>query len=269
MRNDPLISIITPSFNQGAYIEQTVLSVLHQNYEHVEHIVVDGGSTDGTLGVLRRYPHLKWISEKDRGQADALNKGLALATGDIIGWINSDDYYQDSIFASVVAHFRNTGARWVVGNQADVFDDGSAVSFRRSPRISFDALVRNPDIVRQQATFFRSEALISAGGWNADRHMVMDYDLWIRLAKISPPAMVDEDWAYFRNHAAQKSGHANILRHCSEISTVLREEKVAARLIVFHRIKKTWYWAKGVAKERLIRVGVVPRRYLTRPVRQP
>jgi glycosyltransferase involved in cell wall biosynthesis len=108
MKYDPLISIITPSFNQGAYIEQTILSVLHQDYGHVEHIVVDGGSTDATLDVLRRYPHLKWVSEKDRGQADALNKGLALAKGDIIGWVNSDDYYQDNIFGSVVGHFRAT-----------------------------------------------------------------------------------------------------------------------------------------------------------------
>jgi glycosyltransferase involved in cell wall biosynthesis len=268
MKYDPLISIITPSFNQGAYIEQTILSVLHQDYGHVEHIVVDGGSTDATLDVLRRYPHLKWVSEKDRGQADALNKGLALAKGDIIGWVNSDDYYQDNIFGSVVGHFRATGAQWVIGNLANLFDDGSETVFRPSPKITFDALVRDPDIVRQQPTFFRTEALTSARGWNPDRHMVMDYDLWIRLAKISPPAMINEDWAYFRNHAAQKSGHANILRQCAEISAVLRAEKVGSRLILFHRIKKTWFWAKGLAKQRLIEVGAVPRRYHTRPIRR-
>jgi glycosyltransferase involved in cell wall biosynthesis len=263
-----MISIITPSFNQGAYIEQTIRSVLRQNYRPVEHIVVDGGSTDGTVDILRRYPHLTWISETDRGQADALNKGFALARGDIVGWLNSDDYYREDIFGSVAAHFRATGAHWVVGNLADVFGDGMEPKFRRSPTITFDSLVRNPDIVRQQPAFFRREALRCAGGWNADRYMVMDYDLWIRLAKISPPAMVDEDWAYYRNHAAQKSGHANMLRQAAEISDVLRRENVAARAIASHRLKKTWYWVKGVAKERLIDMGLVSRRYRTRPIRE-
>jgi glycosyltransferase involved in cell wall biosynthesis len=262
-----MISIITPSFNQGAYIEQTIQSVLNQNCGRVEHIVVDGGSTDDTVDILKRYPHLIWVSEKDRGQADALNKGFALAKGDIIGWVNSDDYYQDNIFAAVVSHFQTTGAQWVVGNLANVLDDGSEVVFRQSPKITFDALVREPDIVRQQSTFFRREALTSVGAWNVDRYMVMDYDLWIRLAKVSPPVMVNENWAYFRNHAAQKSGLGNILRQSEEIASILRREKVALRLIASHRLKKCWYWMKGSAKEVLVNLGIVPQRYRTRPIR--
>jgi glycosyltransferase involved in cell wall biosynthesis len=267
-KSDSLLSIITPSFNQGAYIEQTIQSVLHQDYQRVEHIVIDGGSTDSTVGILKRYPHLIWVSEKDRGQADALNKGLALAKGDIVGWINSDDYYRPNIFGSVAAHFRGSRARWVVGNIADVFDDGSPIAFRRSPTITYDALIRDPDIVRQQAAFFLGETLKSVGAWDADRYMVMDYDLWIRLAKVSPPIMIDEDWACFRNHAAQKTGHANILRHCAEITAVLHREKAPSQLIAAHRIKKAWYWTKGVAKQRLIDWGIVPQRYRSRPIRQ-
>jgi glycosyltransferase involved in cell wall biosynthesis len=263
-----MISVITPSFNQAVFVEQTIQSVLHQDYADVEHIVVDGGSTDGTVDILKRHPHLIWVSEADCGQADALNKGLALARGDIIGWINSDDYYCDNIFGSVASHFKASGAHWVVGNLANVFDAAPVAAFRKSPRVTFDSLARDPDIVRQQCTFFRKAALTAVGGWNADRYMVMDYDLWMRLARVSPPLMVDENWAYFRNHAAQKSGHANMLRQTAEIAAVMRREKVAPRLIAAQRIKKFWYWIKGLAKARLVAVGLVPQRYRTRPIRQ-
>ncbi|MGO8972547.1 MAG: glycosyltransferase family 2 protein [Steroidobacteraceae bacterium] len=264
----PMISVITPSYNQGAYIEQTIRSVLDQNYGHVEHIVIDGGSTDDTVEILKRYPHLIWISEKDRGQADALNKGLRLARGEIVGWINSDDYYQPSIFGSVARHFRSSGAQWVIGNVANLYEGDPKVIFRRSLSISLEALLREPDIVKQQAAFFLRQALIAAGGWNADCYMVMDYDLWVRLARISAPAMVDENWAYFRNHGAQKSMHGNILRQSAEIAAILRRERVPVHRIASLRAKKRWYWIKGLAKERLLRLGVVPQRYRTRSIRE-
>jgi glycosyltransferase involved in cell wall biosynthesis len=264
----PLISVITPSFNQGIYIERTIQSVLRQSYQPVQHIVIDGGSTDNTVEVLRRYPHLTWVSEADRGQSDALNKGLNMATGEIIGWINSDDYYHDNIFASVAAQFRDARTQWVVGNLANLFEDGSEPVFRRSPTITFEALAREPDIVRQQSTFFRREALISVGAWNVDRYMAMDYDLWMKLARVSPPSMVDENWAYFRNHTAQKSGLGNMLRQSVEIAAVMRRERVASRLIASHRLKKRWYWLKGLAKERLIALRIVPQRYRNRSIRE-
>jgi glycosyltransferase involved in cell wall biosynthesis len=264
----PMISVITPSYNQGAYIEQTIRSVLDQNYRNIEHIVIDGGSTDNTVEILRRYPHLIWISEKDRGQADALNKGLRLARGEIVGWINSDDYYQARVFSSIARHFESSGARWIVGNVANHYEGDPDVVFRRSPSISLEALLREPDIVKQQAAFFSTQALIAAGGWNADCYMVMDYDLWVRLARVSAPAMIDENWACFRNHDAQKSMHGNILRQSAEIAAILRRERVPAHRIASHRAKKRWYWIKGLAKERLVRLGVVPQRYRTRSIRQ-
>src|SRR6266481_7579947 len=107
----PKISIVTPTFNQAAFIEEALLSVKEQHYENVEHIVIDGASTDGTVELLRRYcgqpgwEHLRWISEPDRGQSDALNKGCQLITGDIVGWLNSDDRYRPRCFAEVVEAF--------------------------------------------------------------------------------------------------------------------------------------------------------------------
>lgn len=267
IRNYPKISIITPSYNQGCYLEQTILSVLNQAYSNFEHIVIDGGSTDQTVEILKRYPHLVWVSEPDRGQADALNKGFARASGEIVGWINSDDYYREAIFTSVAASFADPATQWVIGNVAVQFDDGTEPKFRKSREVSRAALIWNPDIVRQQPTFFRREALRLAGGWQPQFYMVMDFDLWMRLARLAPPLMVDEDWAYYRNHLAQKSSPANTLRQSREISCVLRRERAPWLVIAGHSCRKRWYWFKGLCKLRLISLGLAPEKYRNRPMR--
>lgn len=264
----PRITVITPSYNQGRYIRQTIESVLDQDYPDVEHIVMDGGSTDETVDILRTYPHLTWRSEKDRGQADALNKGLALSTGEIVGWVNSDDYYHPKIFASVARHFSESGARWVTGRLANVYAGSQVIRFRTSPPVSRDALFRDPDIVRQQATFFLRSELEAVGGWNVDKFMVMDLDLWVRLAARSAPLMVNEDWAYFRNHPAQKSGHSNILRQSREITELFLRAGAPKQHIARNALKKRWYWCKGLLKEQLLNWGIVPEKYRGRAVRE-
>jgi len=99
------ISIVSPSYNQGEYIEDAILSVLNQKYQNFEHIIIDGGSTDATLEIIKKYNHLTWVSERDHGQSDAINKGFKMATGDIIGWLNTDDVYTEGTFTSVSKHF--------------------------------------------------------------------------------------------------------------------------------------------------------------------
>jgi glycosyltransferase involved in cell wall biosynthesis len=123
----PTITIITPSFNQGRFIERTITSVLDQGYEKLEYFVVDGGSTDGSVEIIRRYEDdlAWWVSEPDGGQTEAINKGLRRATGDIVAFINSDDHYLPGAFEKVVALFERTGARWIVGACRYVFEDGS------------------------------------------------------------------------------------------------------------------------------------------------
>jgi len=185
-------SIITPAFQQGQYIRQNIESVSHQKWPSVEHIVVDGGSRDGTVSILKSYPQLKWISENDEGQADALNKGLAMATGDIVGWINSDDYYNEDVFQLVADCFSDPSVQWVVGDLALLEEATGRLIALKSPMVSFESLKRDPDIVRQQSTFFRREFLLRAGGWNKSFYMVMDFDLWIRLARRSKPLMLTE-----------------------------------------------------------------------------
>lgn len=268
MNTLPKLTILTPSFNQGPYIEQTIRSVLAQKYEPVEHIVIDGGSTDSTVDVLKKYPHLRWISEKDRGQADALNKGFARATGDIVGWINSDDFYEDNIFESVRECFQDPDVMWVIGNLTYVFDQTTEMVPDRSPHVTFDRLVRNPDMVRQQPTFFRKTFLEHAGGWNPEYFMAMDFDLWIRLTKLSSPRMVESNWAYFRLHALQKTSHANVLRQKEEIVAILRREHVQWTAIAAICLRKRWFWMKGIVKEILMNIGIISQKYRSRPIRR-
>lgn len=260
-------SIITPSYNQGPYIEQTILSVDNQTGIEKEHIVMDGGSNDETIDVLKNYPHLKWVSEKDKGQADALNKGLKLVTGDIVGWVNSDDYYEDGIFEAVAKHFEDPKTMWVIGNLSYAFDETKEIVKDVSPEVTYERLLSNPDIVRQQPTFFRKELLLQAGGWNTNHFMTMDFELWVRLAKISPPKMVNETWAYFRFHAMQKTSHANILRQYREMIKVLKREKVGLGIRFRIGVTKRTQWLKGFVKSHLINAGLLDKRYQARPVR--
>jgi len=263
----PKISILTPSFNQARYIEETIESVTRQDYGNVEHIVMDGGSTDGTVGILRKHPHLIWFSESDKGQADALNKGLRQASGDIVGWINSDDFYARDVFASVVRCFDDPSVQWAVGNLTYVFEESSDAIPGRSPAVTPAALIQNPDIVRQQPAFFRKALLETVGAWNPEFHMVMDYDLWIRLAKVSAPKMVDANWAYFRCHAGQKSTYVNLKRQLDEIGRVLARERVPESAVRRIRRKKRWYWTKGWIKNALIEAGALDEKYRARPLR--
>jgi glycosyltransferase involved in cell wall biosynthesis len=260
-------SIITPSYNQGSFIEQTILSVANQPDIEKEHIVMDGGSNDETVAVLKKYPHLKWVSEKDKGQADALSKGIKLVSGDIVGWINSDDYYEDNIFASVAKQFEDPEVMWVIGNLACVFDSTQEVVADVSPVVTYQRLLGNPNIVRQQPAFFRREFLLRVGGWNPAYFMVMDYDLWVRLAKASTPKMVNETWAFFRFHALQKSTHANILRQSREISRILKREHAGLSIRIKFAARKRSAWMRGIIKSYFIKAGLLDKRYQNRPVR--
>ena len=260
-------SIITPSYAQGQYLRENIESVLGQGWNDIDHIVVDGGSTDETVKILRSYPHLKWVSEKDDGQADPLNKGLRMASGDIIGWINSDDYYREGALKKVADVFADPEVQWVIGDLS-LFDEASGEFVAmKSPLVSWDTLQRNPDIVRQQATFFRREFLLQAGGWNKEFFMVMDFDLWVRLAKRSQPTMLHEQLAVFRIQKHQKSGLANLHRQMREMIFVLRRESASPANILRLRVKKEWHWFKGMLKGGLVRVGLIDRRFLFRPLR--
>lgn len=213
----PKISVVTPSFNQGRYIEQTIQSVLAQNYPHFEHIVIDGGSTDGTIDVLRRYPHLTWVSEPDKGQTDALNKGLRMASGDIIAWINSDDYYLEGAFQRVAAEFRDNPATHLVLGDCLWFYEGSDRTIKVVNRTkTFEDIIRYWDdwiIPTQPSVFFKRSLLDKVGFFDVSLNMAMDYEFWLRAAKHNDLVHIPQILSAYRFHDASKSGMGNDWSH--------------------------------------------------------
>ncbi len=200
------ISIITPTLNQGIFIEDTIRSVMEQNYSNYEHIVIDGGSTDNTISILKKYPHLKWISEKDSGQSNAINKGFKLATGDIVAWLNSDDYYEKNIFGEVAKYFSNNPDCMILYGDITFIDENKCTLFEViGDRIDFEKLVNNPDIVCQPSFFWKREMIIKYGGVDENLRLVMDLDLFLRICKFHRPFYINKNLSYYRYYHENKS----------------------------------------------------------------
>jgi glycosyltransferase involved in cell wall biosynthesis len=208
------ITIVTPSFNQGRFIERTVESVLAQRGDfELEYLVVDGGSTDETLRILRRYEgRLRVVSEPDRGQSDAINKGFRLTSGQVLAWLNSDDTYAPGALQAVVETLSETGARWCFG-ECRVVDEqdreirGVVSRYKAwaSRRYSLRRLLSS-NFVPQPATFFRRDLLDEVGAIDESLRFAMDYDLWLRFARIARPAFVPRALANFRWHSGSITG---------------------------------------------------------------
>ena len=177
------VSIVAPSLNQGRFIERSILSVLNQEHPGLEYLVVDGGSTDETLSILRRYEGaLRWVSEPDRGQADAVNKGLLAATGDVIGWLNSDDVYRPKAVETVCAFLAARPDIDVVYGEADLIDEHDQVLGRYYTRPWNRARLRDTDFLCQPAVFFRRRVIEHYGLLDDQLQYCMDYEYWLRLA---------------------------------------------------------------------------------------
>lgn len=205
----PLVTIITPSFNQGRFIQETIESVLQQDYRNMEHLVIDGGSTDNTLAILQRYaaadPRFRFISEPDRGQSHAINKGLAMARGEIIGWLNSDDTYQaQAISKAVQAFLAHPEWGMVHGHCHVVNETNQILSTFPTDRANAQKLYHTCCIC-QPAAFVRKHVMEQAGGVDENLHFCMDYELWMRIAKQHLIGYIPEFVANARLHSHSKS----------------------------------------------------------------
>ena len=237
----PKISIITPSYNQATFIERTIRSVLDQGYPDLEYIVVDGGSTDGTVDILKKYEgRLTWTSEKDKGQTDAINKGIARSSGEIIAYLNSDDVYEPGALRKVADYFMaHPDARWITG-RCRIIDEHDQET--RRPITAYKnfllrhfsyslLLVTNP--VSQPATFWKRDLLKEIGLFDLNEHYVMDYDYWLRIGKKHPLAVLDEDLAAFRVYTTSKTSSAFLRSFRQEIEAAKRHSS-SSLLIGLH-----------------------------------
>lgn len=203
-------SIVTPSFNQDKYIEATIKSVLSQNYPNLEYIIVDGGSTDKSVEIIQKYePYLSWwVSEKDRGQAEAINKGLKKASGDIVAWINSDDCYIPGAFRFVAQFFVDNPQIDMVYGDAEIIDGaGSFIMHRKE--LPFDItmarLISFGILIPQPAVFWRRKIFESVGYLNENLHYALDSDYWSRIAEKHEIRHIPINLAQARYHADSKT----------------------------------------------------------------
>lgn len=180
----PKISIVTPSYNQGKYIEQTILSVINQNYPNLEYIIIDGGSTDETVSIIRKYEHYitYWVSEKDNGQSHAINKGIEKCTGEIFNWLNSDDWYEpDALFKVAIEFMKDKKVQFVSGFENHIYESGE--SQVNHGTFLLNELEETIELcqVAQPSTFFTLKSIKDIGGLSNDLHYIMDGDMWVKL----------------------------------------------------------------------------------------
>ena len=209
MKECPLVSVITPSWNQAQFIEETLLSVKGQDYANLEHIVIDGGSTDGTVGILRRYEeeyNLRWVSEPDEGQSDGINKGFRMAGGEIIGWLNSDDTYMPgAVSTAVECLMEHPEAGWVHGDGYWIDEHSQVLDTWESTPSTLKKLLCNSYSIVQPTVFFRKGLLRDTGYLDLKLDYVMDVDFFYRLALVSRSCYTPQVLATRRLHDQAKT----------------------------------------------------------------
>ncbi len=241
-------SVITPSLNQGRFIRDTIESVLNQNYTNFEHIIIDGGSSDNTISILKEYPHLKWVSGKDKGPSSAINKGFNLATGDVFSWLNSDDFYDENVFHTVNKYFiKNKTEELLFGNLTIVDINGNILYRDKTHKITKDYLVNiSADVVRQPCSFFSSKLFKEVGRLDENLNLVFDYDLFIRMLECTQCGFINMNLAFYREYPATLT-RRNISKQAKEIFKVSRKHggNIVSKLN-YTNIKKILFPAKYI-----------------------
>ena len=209
MTNLPLVSIITPSFNQAQFLEETIQSVLGQDYPQIEYIIVDGGSTDGSVDMIKKHAGRLawWVSEQDQGQTDAINKGFAHSKGEVLAWINSDDTYNPRAVGQAVKYLiENPDVAMVYADCNFINEAGQVIGKFNSKQTDYRRLRAGYVHIPQQTMFFRAKYWQELGPLDPSFYFAMDYDLWTRIASKAPiKYLAGQTWANFRIHDLGKT----------------------------------------------------------------
>jgi len=255
MKN-PLVSIVTPSFNQGAYIEDTILSVLNQTYPDIEYIIIDALSTDSTPFILDKYENHPRVSriirEKDEGQADAIEKGFRMAKGEIVGWINSDDILAADVVEKSVRCFKeNERVGLTYGDIVMIDSHGNSMNiYKPHPFLDTDYLLNTSYFVYQPGSFYRKSVLESAGYLNRNLKYCMDLDLWLRILKTHDASYINSTSGLFRWYQTSKTASGG-LHFLKEIYTTLGRHH--ARFLPATKRRILWITLKEVVKKVIAR----------------
>jgi len=258
------ISIITPSYNSGPYLKLCLESVANQNCETAKHYVMDGGSTDETIAILKSFDkshsNIIWKSEPDKGQSDALNKAFSLINGDIIGWLNADDVYAPGAFNLALNTFRNNPKAVIVyGDYLRIDPKGKVICYRRQPSFNFKDCLYSYLTVLNCAAFFSTKAIRTVGGWDNSLRFAMDYDLVLKLAEIGQVVKVPHILGAFRIHPTSKTSTMDDV--CQKETQEVRTKHAKLNGLPNPSVYRYFYHKTNVLRRMLLE-GCLPSRVL-------
>ena len=234
------VTVITPSYNQGKYLEQTIQSVLSQNWAHLEYIIIDGGSQDDSVEIIRKYEKQisYWTSEEDNGQSGAINKGLKLATGDIITWLNSDDQFVPGALQDVVNEFEKHPGVDVVHGKTILFGRGISETIRGAKHNSLPQAYLAGMAFPQPSSFFSRRILNKIGSLDESLHYGMDYDFFVRIYLVSEFVQVESIFSKYRLHPKSKSmkDHAKFAQEWAKIFSKVMVSSPGSGEVISHLI---------------------------------
>jgi len=211
----PKVSIVTPSYNQGHFLEETILSVIHQGYPNLEYIIIDGGSTDNSVDIIKKYEnHISyWTSNKDNGQSDAIYRGFSIATGEILAWLNSDDILLPNALNHISYEFCNNKSVGVVyGDRLIINELSEIIDIQYAPAYLTPLHWAKGQYVGQESCFWRKSVYDKVGGLDPELFFVMDYDLLVRMSKITKFKKISKYIGGYREHADTKSSNYESIR---------------------------------------------------------
>lgn len=239
MKNHKKISVITVTWNRADLLEEAIQSVLNQNYDNFEHIVVDNASTDHTLEILNKYKHLKWISEPDNGQSDAMNKGLKLASGEIFAWLNDDDYYEPGAFEKINSIFDLNTYSIVYGTCNIIGKNRSIIGKSNFHKFNRQRLMLGHNNINTPAVFANLRFINNAGLMDESLFATFDLDMWIKVTALKPALAIPDKLTNLRLHP--KSGLMSEKKHLSEKRIIRNRYK--SEITVLNLLFMDLFWS--------------------------